>query len=182
MTGQYDIITIKFDEAGQQVWAEIYDGRNDFLYDDYAETINLDNKGNVNVTGSGADISRNYNLNLVTIQYNADGIRQWVARYKKGFNTSSHAIDVGLDSSGNLYVLGYSDSEYEGNDYLVIKYNSNGSQLWEGRYHSLCQSWIQLRAIAGNNIGEVFSTGERDDLETGFDYITVKFDADGFQQ
>ncbi|MBC8181851.1 SBBP repeat-containing protein, partial [candidate division KSB1 bacterium] len=182
INGSYDFFTIKYDSNGQELWTDIYDGAGNFLYDDFAKTINLDNKGNIYVTGSSVDNSTHHNLNLATIKYKNDGGRQWVAQYQNGLNNDSRAVDASLDSSGNVYVLGYGDSEYEGDDYLVIKYSSNGSQVWEARYHSYSWSWSQPKAVAVNDRGDVFLTGERDDSQTAFDYITVKFDADGIQQ
>ena len=178
----YDYVTIKLDSNGQQLWTDIYDGTGNFNRDDISVAINLDNQGNVYVTGSSVVNNGHHDFNIVTIKYDDGGVRQWIARYQKGENNDFQAAAATVDSSGNVYVLGWGDSDYEGNDYLVIKYAPEGNLQWEGRYHCLSQSWTLPAAIAVNNQGEVFITGERDDLNTGFDYVTVKFDRDGNQQ
>ena len=178
----YDYVTIKLDANGQQLWTDIYDGTGNFNRDDISVAINLDNPGNVYVTGSSVVNSRHYDFNIVTIKYDKDGVRQWIARYQQGENNDFRATAATVDNFGNLYVLGWGDSNYEGNDYLVMKYAPDGNLQWEGRYHSFSQSWTLPSAIAVDEQGEVFITGERDDLNTGFDYVTVKFDQDGTQQ
>ncbi|MBC8186123.1 SBBP repeat-containing protein [candidate division KSB1 bacterium] len=177
LNGNSDFFTIKYDSNGQEAWADIYDGTGNFSNDDYAETINLDSEGNIYVTGS---TEYNYDMSLITIKYQKNGNRQWISRYRYG---DFRAVSAKLDRSDNIYVLGYGHSNnYEGNDFLVVKYTSEGSQAWATRYQSLSQSWSQPSAIAINDRCEVFLTGEKDDLETGFDYITVKFDSNGNQQ
>ncbi len=178
----YDYVTIKLDSNGQQLWTDIYDGTGNFNRDDISVAINLDSQGNVYVTGSSVVSSEHYDFNIVMIKYDDGGVRQWIARYQKGENNDFQAVTATINSSGNVYVLGLGDSDYEGNDYLVVTYSPEGKLQWEARYNSFSHSWTLPSAIAVNDQGEVFITGERDDLNDGFDYITVKFNSDGIQQ
>lgn len=178
----YDYVTIKLDSNGQQLWTDIYDRTSDFNRDDISIAINLDNEGNIYVTGSSEDLDGHHDFNIVTIKYDDDGVRQWIARYQEGENNDFQAVAATINSSGNIYELGWGDSDFEGNDYLVVTYTTDGKLQWEAKYNSLSQSWTLPSAIAVNDQGEVFIIGERDDLNSGFDYVTVKFDQYGNQQ
>ena len=65
----------------------------------------------------------------VVISYKADGTRRWVARYDGPAHLTDEAARMVVDSSGNVYVAGYSDSAANGHDALVAKYSKAGDRL-----------------------------------------------------
>jgi hypothetical protein len=61
----------------------------------------------------------------------------WVARYDNGItNGTNQAVKMSLDSSGNIYVTGFSQNANSNLGYITIKYAPNGNQLWAARLDS----------------------------------------------
>ena len=63
-------------------------------------------------------------------------------------------------------------------DYLTIKYDGSGNQLWAARYHG-GNYQDGANALALDGAGNVYVTGGSHAFETGYDYATVKYDAIG---
>jgi len=185
-TGDY--VTIKYDAAdGSQCWLARYDGAGD---DDFATAIAVDNAGGVYVTGYSYASSSYYDY--ATVKYSAaDGSESWVARY--GYSAPDRAYAIAVDNSGGVYVTGYTFSYDHINDYATVKYNaSDGSPAWLGnpgiddrgaaRYNGPGNSADVAYAIAVDNAGGVYVTGQSSGSGAGFDYATVKYSAaDGSQ-
>jgi uncharacterized delta-60 repeat protein len=105
----------------------------------------------------------------------------WVARYNGPANDYDAAVAIVLDSSGNVYVTGESDSLGTGADYLTIKYNSSGGEEWVARYDGGLGD--AATAMAVDSSGNVYVTGLSWNAKTsGYDYATVKYNADGQEQ
>ena len=65
-------------------------------------------------------------------KYNSSGTKQWTKQF--GTSNVDEAIGVATDSSGNVYVTGYTAGGLDGNtsagnyDLFVVKYNDNGTK------------------------------------------------------
>jgi hypothetical protein len=96
---QTNIVTIKYNSAGTEQWARVYDGPAG------SNDIDTDAFGNIYVTGWGIDDGSD----IITFKYNPSGVEQW--RIVHASNPSG--IDIGnamvVDASGNIYVAGRSD-------------------------------------------------------------------------
>ena len=119
-----DYGTIKYNSNGEQLWFASYNGPGNI--GDYGKSLALDKSGNVYVTGSsyvfGTSGSSN---NYATIKYNSQGIQQWAAVYNGPGNYYDGATSIAVDSSGYLYVTGYSTGSGTGYDYATIKYSQS---------------------------------------------------------
>ncbi len=114
----YDYTTIKYNSNGDTIWVRRYNGPADS--DDRASDIALNGSGNVYVTGYswGSGTATDY----ATIQYNSNGDTVWVRRYNGSADSDDRASAIALDSSGNIYVTGYSSNSLTSVDYTTIKY------------------------------------------------------------
>lgn len=169
---EFDYATIKYNSTGQEQWVARYNGPDSG--NDHAEAIAVDNSGNVYVTGASSTA-------YATIKYNSAGQEQWVARYNPD-NIFSEATALAIDSSGNVYVTGYSFGSASADDYATIKYNSAGQEQWAARYNGPVNSGDFALAIAIDDSGNVYVTGESEGSESGDDYATIKYNSAGQQQ
>jgi uncharacterized delta-60 repeat protein len=171
-----DYATIKYGPGGNQLWLARYNGTgNDW---DEAHALAVDNSGNVYVTGCSYGGSTH--LDYATIKYSPDGNQLWVRRYNGPGNNIDIPWELAVDSSGNVYVTGYTSTSGSNYDYATIKYNTDGSELWVERYNSPWNEGDQATALAVDNSGNVYVTG-RSDTGTSADYATVKYNPDGNQ-
>ena len=180
-------VTIKYNSSGQQLWIAVFDGAS--KSNDGGRAIKVDNGGNVYITGKTTVKNGAYaNADYLTVKYNAFGIQQWTATYNgtapQGNQTDS-ANAIALDGSGNVYITGVSEGNVSahGNlfqDYLTIKYDAAGNQLWTARYNGTASRIDEAFAIAADKTGNVYVTG----LGTGdgYEFATIKYNTTGTEQ
>ncbi len=123
----FDYLTIKFNSSGVLQWAKTYDGYS--VYNDNAQSIAVDNSGNVYVTGS---IGKPYNnSDIATVKYDSDGNEKWAVKYQGPEDRNDYASSICLDNSGNPYITGYIYGPYTGFDFVTIKYTETPIGLHE---------------------------------------------------
>lgn len=135
-TTYVDCATVKYDSAGNEIWARTYNAPLDSF--DGACDIAIDGAGNVCVTGKSQGVRTGWDY--LTIKYLPNGLPTWVRRYDAGGDEEARA--VAADDYGNVYVTG---------SHGTIKYDSLGNQLWvrEG----------SRKAIVLDEVGNVHVTG-----------------------
>jgi hypothetical protein len=173
-----DYATIKYDTDGVQQWVQRYNGPGNYI--DYATSITVDRSGNVYVTGES--YRSGTNADYATIKYNTDGVQQWVQRYNGLGNSTDCANSIAVDSSGNVYVTGWSYGNGTDEDYATIKYSGTGVQQWVQRYNGPGNSGDVTSSITVDCSGNVYVTGWSIGNGTGADYATVKYNNNGIQQ
>jgi hypothetical protein len=110
----------------------------------------------------------------LTVKYNPDGNEVWVARYNGPANSRDYGECIALDDSGNIYVTGASwVSEYS--DYITIKYDANGIELWVARYNGPGNGSDYPYGLAVDSSGQVYVAGWSDGSGTYADYAAVKY-------
>jgi len=172
-----DYATVKYNSAGIQQWVARYNGTGNG-YDD-ARAIAVDGSGNVYVTGSSYGAGTG--ADCVTIKYNSAGVEQWVQRFAGPRKLPDWGADITADGFGNVYVTGCGCNE-ACNQFVTIKYNSNGVQQWATMYEREGGGWAS--AIALDDTSNVYVTGRSWGSGTimDYDYTTVKYNNDGVQQ
>jgi len=151
-----DYATIKYDPSGIELWINRYNGPGNG--EDIAVDLEVDPPDYIYVTGrsKGNETGPDY----ATIKYDALGNRIWVSRYNGPGNDLDNARALALDSLGNIYVTG---SSHIGtvicNNFATIKYDPNGSQLWEAIYNGPSDGWDFVYDIALDPSGNVYITG-----------------------
>jgi uncharacterized delta-60 repeat protein len=177
-SGNFDYITIKYDNAGAQQWVATYNGPGNGY--DEARSIAVDASGNVYVTGWSAGVGNNYDY--ATVMYDAAGAQQWASRYNGPANGFDEAYAVAVDASGNVYVTGGSDGSGTGSDFATIQYNSAGVQQWASRYTNTGANIDAGFAITLDASGNIYVTGYSFGTGADQDYATVKYNSAGAQQ
>jgi hypothetical protein len=166
-----DYATIKYSSTGKQLWVKRYNGPGNG--DDYAYAIAVDRSGNVYVTGYSTGSGTGYDY--ATIKYSSSGKELWVKRYNGPGNNGDYAFAMAVDSSGNVYVTGYSVGSGTYRDYATIKYSSTGKQLWVKRYNGPGNGDDYAFAVAVDSSNNVYVTGYSTGSGTGYDYATIKY-------
>lgn len=186
----YDYATIKYDSNGTQQWVSRYTIENS-LYDS-PSGLNVDISGNIYVTGNIGLVKYNpdgmlqwskaavynkvitdkfenvYVTGSTTVKYSKDGIQKWVSNRK--------SAGITIDDSCNVFIAVPGTG-----DYLIVKFDSLGSEKWEARYNGPVNSTDEPRAFIVDKFGNVYVTGWSYGLSTR-DFLTVKYDAIGKEQ
>lgn len=173
----FDMLTIKYDNDGNQQWASVYNGQENS--EDASNDLVLDPMGNIYITGfvTGANSTSDY----ATLKYNSEGLLQWVSFYVGPANGFEQAYGIALDHTDGVYVTGYSPSvidPFVHYEYATVKYDTSGQEEWVSRYSgnsSLIYQPNVATAIAVDNSGNVYVTGEIADDNVGEDFGTIKY-------
>lgn len=171
-TGMPDYATIKYNTDGIMRWIVNYNGP--FSHIDISRDIAVDESGNIYVTGESVDFT--YSYNYVTIKYNSNGEAQWIASYNNLYDDEDKQTPLlTLDKLGNIYVVGSCFKSPNSFDYVAIKYNVNGAQQWVMTYNGPGNSIDEAKAIAIDDLGNIYVTGESEGSVTDYDYATIKY-------
>ncbi len=183
-SGGYDMVVTKLNSMGQYQWHTFY-GASPTLGedgDDESAGLSVDADGNVYVTGysdrtwlgdgdteplnphSGGE-------NMFVLKLNSDGEYQWHTFYQSG-----RAKAIALDSSGNVYVTGYSAGEWgtplhsagDNGHVVVIKLDGDGAYQWHTYYGAGVFSGDEAGyGITTDSSGNVYVTGTATDTWQG---------------
>ncbi|MDH5683231.1 MAG: SBBP repeat-containing protein [candidate division WOR-3 bacterium] len=177
-----DIATIKYYPNGDTAWVRRYNGPVG-NGGDTGYGVEVDALGNVYVAGSSAGVGTG--TDIVMIKYNSSGEEQWVTRYNGPANGTDAIYDDGggkclkLDQFADVYVVGYSmdsESTRTRQDYLTIKYNSDGIEQWHATYNHLDSCIDVPTAIAVDNSGYIYVTGRSQTEPVSYiDWATIKY-------
>ncbi len=167
-----DIVVLKYSPDGNLLWSALYDYQG---LADYSCGIVVDRNGNVYVCGyvTGSQTG----MDFVTIKYNSNGVLQWANRYNGSANATDFAFSIALDSSGNVYVTGFSNNGATGDDFTTIKYNPNGVQQWVAT--SARPNIDRAQFLTVDNNGNVYVLGY---VLPGPDLCLIKYNTNGVQQ
>jgi len=178
-----EIITIKYNSFGVVQWIA------KFLRPDNlpsgANAIAVDNSGNVYITGHTIVSPLAYDY--ITIKYNSAGAEQWVRTYNGSADGYDVSKFIALDGAGNVYITGQSHgvfrrlgiTRFTASDYVTIKYDPNGNQMWRQIYNGYNNDDIP-KGLALDAAANVYVTGDSWN-GTNFDIATAKYTSDGSQ-
>ena len=118
-TTSLDYATVKYNAGGDQQWVKTF---NSGLVgvDDKASSIDIDQSGNIYVTGS--TVSSGSDFDYGTVKYSPSGEVLWSILYENILAVDDTAVMVKADNNGNIYVTGNS-SGFSGIDFLTVKYS-----------------------------------------------------------
>ena len=172
LNGSMDVFTVKYDAAGNVLWAEKGSSRQT----DRGFDVSTDAAGNIFITGQFSDTitfdlpHNNISQNAVfVLKYDASGNEQWFRRIAGGgFNISN---GIHTDNSGNVLVTG----DFQGtiNIYLpsstptlsglytehifLLRFNNSGSLDWSAAASSY--SPVTSRSVTSDAAGNYYIAG-----------------------
>lgn len=147
-----DIVTIKYDKAGTQLWTVKHVGTGD----DKPVWIETDDSMNVYVTGSS--VGSGTGQDIITLKYNSAGVLVWSQVYNGSGNGNDYPVYLKLEGYNYCYVGGVSRESSD--DFLVIKYNSRtGAVVWDSTYNRTGSSTDKMTAMKWKDSDEIYLTG-----------------------
>jgi len=189
-SGYGDIFLVKFNSSGTKQWTKQLGTSSS----DSGNGVTTDSSGNIYVTGytkGGLDGNTNLGYNdIFLVKYNSSGTRQWTKQL--GTTYTDYGLGVITDSSGNIYVTGYTPLGLDGNtnsggyDIFLIKFNSSGTKQWTKQLGtSKDDRGFGVTIDSSGNIYVSGSTSGELDGNTHFgdrDIVLVKFNSSGTKQ
>ncbi len=165
-----DIITVKYDPNGVQIWAKRFNGASNG--NDVGNSIVLDGSGNVFVTGYTTNMAGN--RDYVTLKYDASGNQQFAVIYAGAGNGNDEAVGIAV-SNNRVYVTGTSVNASGNSDLVTLRLNQNtGATQWIKSINGTANSNdVSYSLLAYNN--DVVVVGQIDNTATGHDYVTTYY-------
>ena len=141
---------------------------------DNAVAVTTDQNNNTYITGY-VEVSGNKNIQTVKLDVNFNLL--WVKNFDGGLEDVAKALEV--DNFGNIYIVGTKENYNGGKDYITIKYDSNGNEIWNKEFGSENDQYIaDAEKVAINANGDIFVTGSLD-KNGSKKFATIKYSPDG---
>jgi len=189
-SGDYDIFLVKYNSSGTKQWTKQLGTSSQ----DEGNGVTTDSSGNIYVTGKtrgGLDGNTSSGgFDMFLIKYNSSGTKQGTNQL--GTSSSDEGSGVTTDSSGNVYVTGFTGGGLDGNtnsggyDMFLIKYNSSGTKQWTKQLGT--SSYDYGRGVSNDSSGNIYVTGETwggldGNTNSGSsDIFLVKYNSSGTKQ
>lgn len=125
-----DILLVKFDPQGNEVWVRTYD--NPAHGDDIPMSMCFDPEGNIWVCGMAR--IKSDNADFLIVKFTPDGIPIVDELYDGRDHLFDCAVAIASDKFGNIYAGGYETALDSGINMMLVKYRPNGSTAWRRTY------------------------------------------------
>jgi len=169
--GAFDILIIKYNQKGNQLWNRTWGGESD----DYGNSIGIDGSGNIYTVGATNSFGNN-NSDIIIQKYDNLGQLEWSETW--GGSQLDSAYGLTLDEEDNIFVVGFTESYNTLGDIILLKFNSSGNLLLNKTYGGLDTDCAY--DIASDLEGNLYLTGYTCSFgaETS-DFLLVKCNENG---
>ncbi len=172
--GNENALLVKLSDAGAVLWQRTYSTAN---FDGFYK-VKRDLAGNIIVSGNTGSEDL---YDILIEKYNSDGELAWSKKYNNPTNGSDFSFDMVIDYTNNIYVTG--SSSINGNfNYVTIKYDPAGTQLWLAGYDGDAGLSDGASAITIDGQGNTYVTGDIGKAGNNTDIATIKYNSAGVQQ
>lgn len=173
-TGDYNMVLVKYDNSGVQIWNRTWGGNDD----EEGLDLVVDSSDNIYLIGYKYYYGTGYS-DIILVKYDNSGTELWNRTWDG--SDEEVGLDIIVDSYDNVYLVGYTLNYGTGYyDMVLVKYNSPGVELWNCTwggfgYH---RGW----AIAVDSSDNIYITGITNNYGVGYeDIILLKCDDSGVE-
>jgi hypothetical protein len=169
--GSADIFLVKYDSAGQVLWARSAGGTNP----DIGMDVAIGSGGNIYITGWFQSPSISFgNFTLTTVNWSVfvtkfDSAGNVVWARNNGGNPNAQGFAIATDQSDHIYIAGYFGSapivfsnitlaNNNGADIFLVKYDTAGNAIWAKGVAGTNNEWAN--GVATDQNGNVFIAGQ----------------------
>ena len=140
-----DISLVKYSNQGNEIWAKKYSPP--VGTDDLPSDLAIDDSANVYLTGH-ITLTYTTNFNFITLKYDSAGNLKWNASFTDSLgNSPDYGKRIGLDTAGNIYVMGNANQPCFGNTFFngyrfnitTLKYGYGSSVFIAENEHELAK-------------------------------------------
>jgi hypothetical protein len=175
--GNSDAFLLKYDSSGNLLWNKTWGGSSS----DSGCGIALDGSGNAFITGYTYSFGAG-NGDAFLLKYDSSGNLLWNKTW--GGSNNDYGYGIALDSVGDVFITGRTNSYgAETYDVLLVKYDSNGNQIWNKTWGGYNNDYGY--GIALDSMSDVFITGSTGSTFSygagAYDVLLVKYDSNGNQ-
>ena len=175
-----DLVTAKYNPTGERCWLRRYRSYDYPWWPWRNAGLAVTPAGGVQVCGSFVS-SGLATSDLVTLEYDVNGTQLWANAAPTGgapLEINRYYISMATDTLGSAYVTGSLFDPQHGFDYLTVKYDTHGNQLWAARYVGGVggESYNLAMQLAVDTSGNVYVTGDSGTVkysQTNLDGIPV---------
>jgi len=168
----FDMLLLKYNPAGEKIWAARYDGPAGGK--DLISAMAVAHDGCVYLTGCRAADARN---DFTTLKFNSDGTLAWAYSFESATNAlHDYGRDLVIDAAGNVYVTGDNSAPA----IITMMLTADGAVEWSQSITGF--KHLKAAAIAIDSSGNVIVAGYGDQEDYNPDFLTVKYTSSGAEQ
>ena len=167
--GSGGVLIAKYNTSGTLQWQRTLSGGG------FGTDVAVDSSGNVYVTSSTSSQGAG-SFDTILAKYSTSGTLQW--QRILGGASIDRVYGIAVDSSGNVYITGETDSQGAGSDdVLIAKYNTSGALQWQ---RTLGGGGGEVGyGVAVDSSGNVYITGRTYSQGAGGEVLIAKLPGDG---
>ncbi len=169
---QNDMLTVKYNSAGVEQWFRTFDCSPGYGQVDVGRGVAVDSSGMVLVAGA-SQYWQAYKGDISLFKYSPIGDEVWHQRFELPDSASSGTGYLRVAADGGFYVEASAADHGSPTEYAVHKFSSGGAHEWTFRYGASTSGNDYLTAMAIDDSGYVYITGNSTD-EGAVDYATFK--------
>jgi hypothetical protein len=170
--GYEDVILVKYDINGTQIWNKTWGGFND----DKAHKMTIDKQDYIYIVG----YTSSYGIgtdDVAILKFDKNGNKIW--NYTWGGANSDRAFDVRFDGNNYLYITGYTVSFGPSSfNLFLLKYDLDGNKIWNRTWGGDGQE--EGLGLGIGNDGYIYVNGYTKSFGNGLnDIVILKYNSNG---
>lgn len=106
---------------------------------------------------------------------------EWVSRFNGAANLNDGGTSIAVSNDGFIYVCGITEVSFTRRDYILIKYDQQGNEIWTRTFNGPGNGYDQAVSVTVDQNGNPIITGSSMQTQSfGSEEIaTIKYDAQG---